>query len=201
MGVPQKAVAYIKPDEYLALEEKATTKHEYLDGVIYAWQGFVPEFMVGGSLAHNAVCFNVAVALREALRDSGCRVYMADAKLHIDAANAYFYPDIIVTCSPTDRPTIDAQVVREPSLIVEVLSNSTEAFDRGEKFTAYQRITSLNYHLLVSQHGRRIELHARDAHGLWQIRSLTSPARMVDGIKIGTADVSIAIDEIFADVS
>ena len=126
---------------------------------------------------------------------------MADAKLHIDAANAYFYPDIIVTCSPTDRPTIDAQVVREPSLIVEVLSNSTEAFDRGEKFTAYQRITSLNYHLLVSQHGRRIELHARDAHGLWQIRSLTSPARMVDGIKIGTTDVSIAIDEIFADVS
>lgn len=136
MGVPQKAIAYIKPDEYLALEAHASIKHEYLDGVIYAWQGFVPEAMAGGSREHNIICQNICFSLREQLRGSSCQVYMTDVKLRIDRANAFFYPDVMVTWSQSDLDRGDPLSIREPSIIFEVLSDSTEAFDRGEKFAA-----------------------------------------------------------------
>jgi len=159
MGVPQKAVAWITPDEYLALEEKATKKHEYLDGVLYAWQGHVPEAMAHGSRVHHEICQNLVVALRQQLRGRPCHVYMTDVRLHVRTRNAHFYPDVAVTCSPADpsKDPADASVFREPSLIVEVLSESTERFDRGEKFDVYKHIPRFSEYLLVSSLGFLVE--------------------------------------------
>lgn len=125
MGIPQKAVAWIAPHEYLALEEKATVKHEYLDGVLYAWQGHASLSMAGGSRVHNEICQNVAFALRGQLKGRPCHVYMTDVRLHVRARDAYFYPDVAVTRSSVDQSTdpSDASVFSEPSLIVEVLSD------------------------------------------------------------------------------
>lgn len=163
MSVPQKAVAWIKPEEYLALEEQATVKHEYLDGVIYTWQGFVPEAMAGGSRLHNQIIQNLVVALRQKLRDRPCQVYMTDVRLHVRARRAYFYPDVAVTCASNDRVADqpDAHEFSEPVILFEVLSDSTEAFDRGEKFGAYREIPTLMEYVLVSPREGSIEVLRR----------------------------------------
>jgi Uma2 family endonuclease len=163
MGVPQKAVAWIKPEEYLALEEKATTKHEYLDGVVYAWQGFVPEAMAGGSRAHNQVIQNLVVALRSTLKPGRCQVYASDVRLQVAARRAYFYPDVAVTCSAAESAAAAGQASEfsEPCVIFEVLSDSTEAFDRGEKFDTYKQIPTLEEYVLLAPRDRRIEVFRR----------------------------------------
>lgn len=112
----------ISPEEYLTYERTSDVRHEYVDGEVYA--------MVVGSLRHNEIALNIASALRPVARERGCHVYMSDAKVRVDAANAYYYPDVVVTCNP---PANGRYAVNAPSLIVEVLSDSTEAIDRREK--------------------------------------------------------------------
>lgn len=160
MVYPQKRIAYFQADEYLALEEKAQTKHEYLRGVIYAWQDYGPLAMAGGTLRHNRVTLNIAVGLRALLKGSGCDVFIADVRLNSADKSAYFYPDVIVTCSPADKARDDG--VAEPSLVVEVLSDSTEEFDRGDKFDAYKSFASLQSYVLISPERRTIEVYSRD---------------------------------------
>ena len=191
MGAPQKAVAWIKPEEYLALEEKATAKHEYLDGVVYSWQGFVPESMAGGSRAHNRVVQNLVVALRSRLRGQPCEVYATDVRLHVRQRQAYFYPDIAVTCSPADSPALAANATEfsDPRVIVEVLSDSTEAFDRGEKFLAYRQITTLEECMLVSLRDRHVELFRQAQSWAGEILQ-AAPVRLASlGIALEPAEV------------
>ena len=192
MGAPQKAVAWIKPEEYLALEEKATTRHEYLDGVVYAWQGFVPEAMAGGSRAHNQVIQNLVVALRPKLRGTPCRTYTADIRLHVRQRQAYFYPDVAFTCSPSDSPEAgsDASEFTEPTVIFEVPSDSTETFDRGEKFEAYQQIPTLEEYVLVTPRGRRVEVFRR-AQG-WAGQAYEATPFQLD-----TLGISLQPEEVF----
>lgn len=192
MGVPQKAVAWIKPEEYLALEEKASTKHEYLDGIVYAWQGFVPEAMAGGSRAHNRVIQNLVIALRSSLQRRPCEVYASDVRLQVAARRAYFYPDVAVTCSPGDSAAAAGQASEfsEPCVIIEVLSDSTEAFDRGEKFEAYQHIPTLEEYVLVVPRDRRIEVFRR-APG-WIAEICDSGA-----VRLECLDVSLALGQVF----
>lgn len=166
MGLPQKSLAYITPDEYLALESQASTKHEYLDGAIYAWQGHGPVAMAGGTVRHNAVSMDIAISLRNQLRGKPCRVLMADVRLGLADRSAYFYPDVMVTCSPADLARDDG--LSEPCLVVEVLSPGTETFDRGEKFEAYRKIDALQAYVLVSPEQRSIELFTRA--GAWQLQ-------------------------------
>lgn len=187
MGIPQKAVARIAPHEYLALEEKATVKHEYLDGVLYAWQGHAPLSMAGGSRIHNEICQNVAFALRSQLKGRPSHVYMTDVRLHVRARDAYLYPDVAVTCSSVDQSTdpSDASVFREPSLIVEVLSDSTERFDRGEKVEVYKLLPSLGQYVLISAHGRYVEVHTKQAGDTWiksEFRDGNVPLTSLPGI-------------------
>jgi len=170
MGIPQKALAYILPEEYLALEERAVTKHEYLDGAIYAWQGFGPAAMAGGSKEHNHLCGNLDMALRQRLRRGPCRVFMSDVRLRIEEANAFFYPDVAVTCAEADTSPerSDTHLLREPTVVIEVLSESTETFDRGEKCQAYQRIPTLREYVLVPQSAREgVEVLRRGEAGEW----------------------------------
>jgi len=192
MGVPQKAVAWIKPEEYLALEQTSTTKHEYLDGVIYAWQGFVPEAMAGGSRAHNQVIQNLVVGLRASLKPGGCQVYASDVRLRVAAGRAYFYPDVAVTCSPGESAAAAGQASEfsRPCVIFEVLSDSTEAFDRGEKFDAYRHIPSLEEYVLVAPRERGIEVFRRTSG--WTGQSTQSGS-----VQIESLDIMLALGPIF----
>lgn len=168
MGYPRKGAAFLTADEYLALETCARTKHEYLEGAIYAWQGQVPEGMAGGRAgAHHRISLNITTALSTALQGTSCAPYMADMRLRVAAAagrtqTAYFYPDIFVHCGPP--PPEQATEIENPKLIIEVLSPSTEEFDRTEKFAAYASIASLEELAFVNSHPPYdIEIYRRGA--------------------------------------
>lgn len=198
MNTPQKSAARILPEEYLALEEKARFKHEYLDGVIYSWQGNVPEAIAGGSRMHNRIVQNIVAALRPHLRGSGCRTYATDVLLHVRARDAYFYPDVAVTCSETEESPLpeNAALFREPRVIFEVLSDSTEAFDRGAKFDAYRSIPTLEEYVLVSARAARVELYRRAADGTWSLEP-----SVTDAVRLESIQATLPFLDIYDDVS
>jgi Uma2 family endonuclease len=156
--------AYITAEEYLQLEEQSDIKHEYIDGYVYA--------MAGASDAHVTLAGNLFALLRNHLRGSGCRVYIADMKARIESKNCYYYPDVMVTCDRRDRETLNHK--QFPCLIVEVLSNSTEAFDRGDKFIDYQQLDSLQEYVLINTKGQRVECFRRNEEGFWVLQYYTS---------------------------
>ncbi|MBG1264990.1 Uma2 family endonuclease [Nostoc sp. WHI] len=152
---------FITPEAYLQLEEKSNIKHEYIDGQVYA--------MAGTTDTHNTIVGNLFILIRNHFRGSDCRVYFADIKARIEKRNRFYYPDLIVTCDPKDRET--STYKRFPKLIIEVLSDSTEAFDRGDKFNDYQTLDSLEEYVLVNSKHQRIETFRRNDQGLWVLQT------------------------------
>ena len=149
---------YLSPDEYLDWEQKQELRYEYINGEVLA--------MTGGSLAHNAIALNLAGELRSHLRGSKCRPFINDVKLKISENGPYFYPDITVTCDQRDLN--NGKLIQFPSLIAEVLSDSTEAFDRGNKFIRYYRkLDSLQEYLLIEQQSIGVEQRIRREDGSW----------------------------------
>lgn len=137
------AETYVTPEAYLALERKAEFKSEYSHGEIFA--------MSGASNAHNLITLDIATELNLQLRRRGCLVYVSEMRVRTSPTGSYFYPDVAVVC---DEPRFEDNVfdtLLNPIVIVEVLSPSTEAYDRGEKFTHYQELASLHEYILVSQ--------------------------------------------------
>ena len=137
------AQTYLSPDEYIAAERKATLKSEYLSGEIVA--------MSGASNAHNLITMNVATGLYNQLAERGCRVYASDMRVGIGAEVSYFYPDMAVVC---DEPRFEDNALDtliNPIVVIEVLSPSTEAYDRGEKSGRYRQLKSLQEYILISQ--------------------------------------------------
>lgn len=159
---PQQA--YLTPEEYLKLEEVSDTKREYIDGKIYA--------MAGASDPHVTIAGNLFTLLRNHVRGSGCRAYISDMKARIEQLNRFYYPDVMVTCDNRDLET--PVYKRFPCLIVEVLSDSTEAFDRGDKFADYQQLESLQEYVLINTKRQRVECFRRSDSGLWILQSYTS---------------------------
>ncbi|BAY26986.1 hypothetical protein NIES2100_68060 [Calothrix sp. NIES-2100] len=155
---------YLTPEEYLQMEERSDIKHEYIDGYIYA--------MAGALDTHVTIALNLASFLRNHVRGSGCRVYIADMKARIESLNRYYYPDVMVTCDQRDQAT--PAYKRFPCLIVEVLSNSTEAFDRGDKFADYQSLETLQEYVLINTKRQRVECFRRNDQGLWVLQSYTA---------------------------
>ena len=144
---------------YMAWEAEQPERHEFFAGEVFA--------MTGARATHNTIAGNVFLLLKQSLRGTPCRIFFADMKLHVASADASFYPDVFVSCDPRDR-TPDAELVqRHPQLVVEVLSDSTAAFDRGQKFEAYRSLDLLAAYLLVEQHRPRADLFVRNAEGLW----------------------------------
>src|SRR5215210_3868181 len=148
---------HLSPEEYLSIERRAEFKSEYVDGVAYA--------MAGGSERHNLITANVIIALGVQLRDRPCRVYPSDLKVRLPNSKRFFYPDVSVVCGETQFADEERDVILNPILIVEVLSDSTEAFDRGRKFSSYQQIESLREYLLVSQSEFVVEHFLRQEDG------------------------------------
>jgi Uma2 family endonuclease len=155
---------YLSSEEYLQLEEKSDIKHEYIDGEIYA--------MAGATDAHVTIAGNLFALLRNYLRGSDCRVYISDMKARIEKRDRFFYPDVMVTCDSRDRE--NSTYKQYPTLIVEVLYDSTEAFDRGDKFADYQTLDSLQEYVLINSKRQRVECFRRNNEGLWVLQSYTS---------------------------
>lgn len=151
-------------DDFLAWDRQQSVRHEFVHGDVFA--------MAGAEERHVTVSLNVAMALRTHLRGSPCRTFITDMKLRVEAADCFFYPDVMVTCSASD--TADPLVKREPVLVVEVLSPATAAFDRGDKFAAYRRLPTLREYLLVDPETRRCDLYRRGHDGLWVLHPFES---------------------------
>lgn len=152
--------------EYFARELQSPGRNEYVAGQVYA--------MTGASLRHNVIALNIASLLRQHLRGSPCRTFMADAKLRIAKMQSIYYPDVLVTCDPKHQCVgVADHVVDTPRLVVEVLSESTAGTDRREKLLAYKSLPSLLEYVLVSQDEALIEIHRRSGDIGWQIITLT----------------------------
>ena len=164
----------LTPEEYLQFEEKSPIKHEYIEGQIYA--------MAGTTDTHNIIGLNFTFIIRNHLRGSDCRVYFADVKVRLEKRNHFYYPDIIVTCDDRDRET--ATYKSFPKLIVEVLSDSTEAFDRGDKFNDYQTLESLEEYVLVNSKHQRVETFRRGEQGLWIMQTYQEESFSLQSINL-----------------
>jgi Uma2 family endonuclease len=154
----------ITPQEYLAIERAAMTRSEYFGGEMFA--------MSGASWHHNLVKDNLAAELRQRLKDGRCRVTTSDQRVKVDATGLYTYPDIVVVC---EEPRFDDDVqdtLLNPRVVVEVLSDSTEKYDRGKKFSHYQRIAGLQEYVLVAQDEPVVERYVRQPAGGWLLTTV-----------------------------
>ena len=142
---------------YLAYERDADAKHVLWDGELFA--------MAGATREHNLLVAALLLELGAQLRGQPCRPYASDQRIAVPDGDRYVYPDASVTCPPVQTDPDDEQTIRNPRVIAEVLSESTEAFDRGDKWLGYQRIESLSDYLLVSQKTRRVEHYTRQPGG------------------------------------
>jgi Uma2 family endonuclease len=173
------------PEEYLALERAAETKSEYVDGYIYA--------MTGASRAHNLVTVNISLRLGNQLLNRPCEIYVADMRVKAATARSYRYPDITVVCGQPEFEDPRFDTLTNPTVLIEVLSPTTEASDRGRKFAEYQRIPSLREYLLVAQDLPRIERYARQAKG-WL---LTVAEGLEAKVRLDAIDCALDLAEVY----
>jgi Uma2 family endonuclease len=160
----QPTSTFVTVEEYLAAEREAETKSEYIDGVVYA--------MTGASLNHIKVVSNITAELVVQLRGRPCSVLSNEMKVRMPDSRKFFYPDIAVLCGEPQFHDERTDIILNPVLLIEVLSKSTEAFDRGDKFLAYQQLASLREYVLVSQDKALIEQYVRQDDGEWNYRAV-----------------------------
>ncbi len=172
--------------DYLAWDETQTLKHEFVRGEVF--------LMTGGVDNNYTLAGNLYMVLRQHLRGTPCRVFGSDVKLRVEAADCFFYPDLMVTCSPRDAA--DRLIKREPKLVVEVLSPSTAAFDRGDKFADYRKLQSLAEYLLVDVPTRRCDLYRKGADGLWVLH----PTQGDEPVELASVGLKIGPDALWADI-
>ena len=174
------------PNEYLALERRSETKAEYCDGEIFA--------MGGASKEHNLIVTNVVRELGVQLKSRPCRIYCNDMRVKVNATGLYTYPDVVVVCGTDEFDDEQKDTLLNPTIIVEVLSESTEAYDRGKKFEHYRRIESLREYVMVSQAERHIEHYVRQPDDQW----LFSETSGADGsIELPDIDCRLALSEVY----
>ncbi|WP_020397052.1 Uma2 family endonuclease [Thiolinea disciformis] len=154
----QKNDSYLSETEYLEGEKTAKERHEYVDGKVYA--------MAGASRRHSRIALNIALALRTANKTAPCEIHVADVKVKVSPAKAYYYPDVVVGCESDES---DDYYLQKPCLIVEVSSKSTAWKDQHEKVVAYQKLASLQTYLIVAQESVQVTVYFRDATGAWAV--------------------------------
>ncbi len=150
---------YITEQVYLAFERSSTRKHEYFDGEIVA--------MSGGTVAHNLISGNMFASLHTQLRGAGCRAFTSDLRLKVMATGLHTYPDVTVVCGHFQFVDESRDTLMNPVVIIEVLSPSTERYDRGMKFQNYRTIATLQEYILIAQDKPQIEHYVRQASGRW----------------------------------
>lgn len=184
MGLP-KVNGGFDAAAYLAWEEAQPERNEYIAGEVFA--------MVGVRQSHNVATLNLATILRRELKGSPCRVFVESVKTRVEAADCFFYPDVVVTCDPRDRQTPD--YISHPTLVVEVLSDSTAAFDRGAKFAAYRKLESLQEYVLVDVAAQRVEVFRRNPENHWVLYDYDAG----DTLEIASLSLKVAMSEVLDD--
>jgi Uma2 family endonuclease len=173
-------------NDYLAWEAEQVDRHEFIDGQVF--------LMAGAEDRHVTVSMNLAFALRQHLSGSPCRTYMSDMRLQVAAANAFSYPDVMVTCSAQDLASPMHKA--EPKLIAEVLSPGTAAYDRGLKFSHYRTLPSLQEYVLIDLDSRRTDCYRLGTDGLWVLHPVAPGETLV----LASVALEIGAVQLFADV-
>lgn len=171
--------------EYLTLEESSTVRHEFLEGEIYARAGGTPE--------HAALAMAVGASLVAQVRGP-CRVHSSDLRVRVLETGLTTYPDVTVVCGEYQTDKQDKNTIVNPRVVVEITSDSTEDYDRGEKLENFRRIESLEAVVLVSHRERLLELFERDGAGKWSRRE----ARTGERLTVAALDATLSVDEIYA---
>ena len=157
---------YVTPAEYLAAERKSAEKSEYVNGRVYA--------LAGASRVHNLIGLNTASELRTQLRGRPCEVYVNDMRVKVERTGMYTYPDVVALCKEPQFEDAEVDTLLNPAVIIEVLSPSTERYDRGEKFAHYRRLDSLREYILIGQDTRRVEHYRREGDS-WVLTEMSEP--------------------------
>ena len=180
----------LTPEEYLAIERKSETKGEFYAGEVFA--------MVGASRRHNLIAANIIRVLGNQLLERPCNVYPSDMRVKVSATGKYTYPDVVVACEEELFDDEEKDTLLNPVLIVEVLSESTEAYDRGKKFEQYQYIESLTEYLLVTQEPYRVEQYVRQSNREWRYSEYHSAN---DVINISVLGCQLSLKDVYAKVA
>ena len=178
----------VSAEDYLAFERASEERHEYAGGEVFAMSGGIGE--------HSLIACNVIGELRAALRGRPCRVYGSDLRIHIPASGRYTYADVVVVCGQPVYVDEARDTLENPVVIVEVLSDSTEQYDRGDKFKHYRSIPSVRDYLLISQKEMLVDHYARRSDGSWLLRSLGVGERVV----LDSIEAQLPVDEAYLDV-
>ena len=186
MGLPAQKHKMTLED-FLAWEAEQPERWEFFNGEAF--------MMAGGSDVHNAISLNTAFALRQPLRGTRCNVFMSDVRLRLAESDDLFYPDVFVTCSDADRAR--RQVKEDPTLIAEVLSPSTEAYDRGDKFAAYRRFAGLKTVLFLSQDRAHVECFTRGDDGRWVLSEASGETAR---LALPAFDFELALADLYRDL-
>jgi len=176
----------VSPEEYLSLERQSETKNEYLNGEIYA--------MAGASRRHNRITLNVAIALDGQLKARGCELYSGDMRVRVPTADLYTYPDVAVVCGEPQFDDAEVDTLLNPTLIVEVLSRTTESYDRGAKFAYYRTLPSFAEYLVLAQDLVHAEHFVRQGVTGWL---LTETDRSDDVLELPSIGCTLALREAY----
>jgi len=179
----------ITPEEYLEIERHSEGKSEYLGGEIFA--------MTGASRQHNLISTNLSRELSQALRSRPCEVYSSDLRVHIPTTGLYIYPDVAVVCGPAQFEDALTDSLLNPTWICEILSPTTEAYDRGKKFEHYAAIESLREYVLVSQEAPRVEQYVRQGEGRWLF---SATAGLAARVVIPSLECELTLAEVYLKV-
>ena len=179
----------LSTEDYSAMERASAIRHERVNGDIFA--------MTVASREHNLITLNTAASLHGQLKDRPCEIYNNDMRVKINAAGDYVYPDIVVVC---DGPRLEDEhldTLLNPTLIIEVLSDSTEAYDRGGKFAAYRTLESLREYVLIAQHEARVEHYVRQAQEGWLLNETSG---LQGSLELPCIQCRLALADVYAKV-
>jgi len=177
------------PEEYLALEREAEYRSEYFAGEVFA--------MSGASERHNLIVSNIVAALHTQFRKRPCKVYASDMRVKVSATGLYTYPDVVALCEEAQFDDDQKDTLLNPTVIIEVLSPSTEAYDRGEKFAHYRKLTSLAEYVLISQDKPHVEHYVRQPDNQWL---LSEASRLQDTVRLPSISSTLVLAEIYEKV-
>jgi Uma2 family endonuclease len=180
----------LSEEEYLAIERQAEFRSEFYNGEMFA--------MTGASRQHNLIATNLVISLGNQLRTSPCNVYSSDMRVRVTSTRLFTYPDVVVTCGEEEFADDEQDTLLNPLVIFEILSNSTEAHDRGKKFEHYQNIDSLSTYVLVAQKAPRIERYVRQGGGrVWVYTEAHEPDAVV---RIDAIGCDLRLEDVYAKV-
>ena len=184
--MPSQPKLHYTPEEYLALERRTEYRSEYFNGEIFA--------MSGASEAHNLIVTNIVRELSLQFKGRPCKVYAGDMRVKVSPTGLYTYPDVVALCGESHFDDDQKDTLLNPTLIIEVLSPSTEAYDRGDKFGHYRKLTSLQEYVLLSQEKLHIDHYVRQPDNQWLLSEASSPQ---DTVRLPSIDCSLTLAEVY----